>query len=141
MNLIKRVMVRASRELKRIKGYSNTAGKVFCVGRNKFGTTSINRALRDLRSRVASQEPVEWLTEKWSKRDFRELCYADFCSDPASFYCQIREKYQHLGIEISVECSNTRRFNKSASVRLDRTDERLLRDALTRFQSEVIAAD
>ncbi len=77
MNLIKRVMGRGSHGLKCIKNYSYAAEKVFCVGRNKTGTTSIDAALRKLGYRVAPQEPAEWLTEKWSRRDFKDL--SRFC--------------------------------------------------------------
>ena len=77
MHLIQRIISRSSSGLKYIKNHSYAAEKVFCVGRNKTGTTSINRALRDLGYRVAPQEPAEWLTEKWSKRDFRDL--SRFC--------------------------------------------------------------
>jgi hypothetical protein len=77
MHLIKRIISRSSSGLKYIKNHFYAAEKVFCVGRNKTGTTSIDRALRDLGYRVAPQEPAEWLTEKWSKRDFREL--SRFC--------------------------------------------------------------
>ena len=73
MNVIKGVVGRSSRGLRCIKNYSYSAEKIFCIGRNKTGTTSVDAALRKLGYRVAPQEPAEWLTEAWSKRDFKAL--------------------------------------------------------------------
>jgi hypothetical protein len=47
--------------------------KVFCVGRNKTGTTSLSAALRDLGYRVGAQRPAELLMEDWGRREFRRL--------------------------------------------------------------------
>ena len=47
--------------------------KVFCIGRNKTGTTSIAAALSQLGYRVANQQEGELLIEDWAKRDFRSL--------------------------------------------------------------------
>jgi hypothetical protein len=47
--------------------------KVFCIGRNKTGTTSLAEALRQLGYRVANQQEGELLIEDWAKRDFRSL--------------------------------------------------------------------
>jgi hypothetical protein len=59
--------------LKAVKGHSHRAHKVFCIGRNKTGTTSVDAALRDLGYRVAPQESAEMLLQEWSKRDFNKL--------------------------------------------------------------------
>lgn len=56
-----------------LAGYSNNSEKIFCVGRNKTGTTSVDAALRDLGYRVAPQRPAEMLLEDWSRRDFKKL--------------------------------------------------------------------
>jgi hypothetical protein len=47
--------------------------KVFCIGRNKTGTTSVAAALKQLGYRVANQQEGELLIEDWAKRDFRSL--------------------------------------------------------------------
>lgn len=52
--------------------------KVFCIGRNKTGTTSLAKALQDLGIIVAKQRPAELLIYDWSRRDFRRIirfCY------------------------------------------------------------------
>ena len=53
--------------------------KVFCVGQNKTGTTSLAKALKDLGFVVARQRPAEQLIHDWLRRDFRTIirfCYS-----------------------------------------------------------------
>jgi hypothetical protein len=47
--------------------------KVFCVGRNKTGTTSFARALLDLGYCVGDQLSGERLYRDWVRRDFRRI--------------------------------------------------------------------
>jgi hypothetical protein len=47
--------------------------KVFCVGRNKTGTTSIARALHALGLRVGLQARGEMLRADWARRDFTRI--------------------------------------------------------------------
>lgn len=47
--------------------------KVFCVGYNKTGTTSIKFALQELGYRLGEQLDAELLIDDWSKRNFRSL--------------------------------------------------------------------
>jgi hypothetical protein len=51
--------------------------KVFCIGSNKTGTTSVEAALKSLGFIVGNQAAGELLIQDWAKRDFRsiiELC-------------------------------------------------------------------
>ncbi len=57
--------------------------KVFCVGRNKTGTTSLAAALRGLGYRVGDQRKAELLIEDWAKRDFRRL--TSYCRQADAF--------------------------------------------------------
>lgn len=57
--------------------------KVFCVGRNKTGTTSLAAALRALGYRVGHQRTAEALIEDWGRRDFRRLI--DYCRSADAF--------------------------------------------------------
>ena len=64
--------------------------KIFCIGRNKTGTTSLEAALRTLGFRLGMQRRGELLRRDWGKRDFTriiELCRtADAFQDvPFSF--------------------------------------------------------
>jgi 3-oxoacyl-[acyl-carrier-protein] synthase III len=53
--------------------------KIFCVGCNKTGTTSLEVALRELGYIMGDQATAELLTiQYWGKRDFRRIiryCY------------------------------------------------------------------
>lgn len=47
--------------------------KIFVIGRNKTGTTSLASALASAGYKVATQLPAELLVEDWVKRDFRSI--------------------------------------------------------------------
>ena len=47
--------------------------KVFCIGRNKTGTTSFGDAMRGLGYRVGDQLAGEVLLEDWGRRDFGRI--------------------------------------------------------------------
>lgn len=47
--------------------------KVFCVGRNKTGTTSLEAALKSLGFRMGLQARGEMLRSDWAKRDFTRI--------------------------------------------------------------------
>jgi hypothetical protein len=48
-------------------------GKIFCVGRNKTGTTSLEQALRGLGYQLGNQRQGELLLDDWARRDFRRI--------------------------------------------------------------------
>ena len=47
--------------------------KVFCIGRNKTGTTSVEAALQSLGYRMGLQARGEFLSKDWIRRDFSRL--------------------------------------------------------------------
>ncbi len=51
--------------------------KIFCIGRNKTGTTSLAKALTQLGFKVADQRQGELMLEDWSRRDYKTII--DFC--------------------------------------------------------------
>lgn len=57
--------------------------KVFCIGRNKTGTTSLAAALKNIGYRVGRQGDAELLMEDWSRRDFQRLIR--YCHDADAF--------------------------------------------------------
>jgi hypothetical protein len=48
-------------------------GKVFCIGRNKTGTTTIEAVLHAFGYRLGVQRQGELLLEDWSRRDFGRI--------------------------------------------------------------------
>ncbi|MFC1761263.1 sulfotransferase [Planctomycetota bacterium] len=57
--------------------------KIICIGRNKTGTTSIAKALKELDFIVAEQGPAELLIHDWARRDFRRIIR--FCHTAQAF--------------------------------------------------------
>jgi hypothetical protein len=57
--------------------------KVFCIGANKTGTTSLERALTDMGYRLGDQAGGELLLRDWIKRDFRRIIH--LCSTADAF--------------------------------------------------------
>lgn len=59
--------------------------KVFCIGLNKTGTTSLNKAMQDLGYVSGNQHKAEKLIHTWAIRDFKRIiryCYsAQFFQD------------------------------------------------------------
>lgn len=47
--------------------------KIFCIGLNKTGTTSMKVAMKELGFAVGDQRSAEMLVDDWARRDFRRL--------------------------------------------------------------------
>ena len=47
--------------------------KIFCIGRNKTGTTSLKAAFKALGFKVGDQALAESLIDDWARRDFRRI--------------------------------------------------------------------
>jgi hypothetical protein len=47
--------------------------KIFCIGRNKTGTTSMAKMMDNQGFHVGPQRPAELLVKAWGKNDFRKL--------------------------------------------------------------------
>jgi hypothetical protein len=79
-------------ELKRtgykVLGYMKSLGKqkIFCVGRNKTGTTSLRQAMSDLGYTVGEQRSAERLIRDWGERKFTSLMK----------YCKTAEFFQDI---------------------------------------------
>jgi Sulfotransferase domain len=58
-------------------------GKVFCIGQNKTGTTSMAAILANAGFRVAPQQPAEKMLNDWKKRNFRNII--EFCKKYDAF--------------------------------------------------------
>ena len=57
--------------------------KVFCIGLNKTGTTSLEKALEEMGHRFGDQTAGELLLNKWAKRNFQPII--DFCHSADAF--------------------------------------------------------
>jgi hypothetical protein len=50
-----------------------TKPKVFCIGQNKTGTTTIKAVLQSLGYKIGNQAKGEMLLQEWAVRDFRQI--------------------------------------------------------------------
>jgi hypothetical protein len=57
--------------------------KVFCIGANKTGTTSLEKALSDLGYKLGDQDKAQDLIEPYRQRDFKKI--VDFCKTADAF--------------------------------------------------------
>ena len=57
--------------------------KVFCIGQNKTGTTSVEAVLKQLGYKMGNQAKAELLIHDWAKRDFKEI--VKFCRSADAF--------------------------------------------------------
>ena len=64
--------------------------KVFCIGYNKTGTTSMAKALKELGYRVGVQADAERLMDDWAVRDFRRIVR----------YCRTADAFQDVPFSV-----------------------------------------
>ena len=62
---------------------SRSEPKVFCIGRNKTGTTSLSKALEDLGYIVGNQAKAELLIQEYAKREFGPII--NYCKKAQAF--------------------------------------------------------
>jgi hypothetical protein len=60
--------------------------KIFCIGANKTGTTSVEQVFRSLGLKVGNQAKAELLLHDWARRDFRRIIR----------YCRWAEAFQDV---------------------------------------------
>jgi tetratricopeptide (TPR) repeat protein len=60
--------------------------KVFCIGFNKTGTTSVESVLRSVGLTIGNQAEAEMLVHDWGRRDFRRILA----------YCQSADAFQDI---------------------------------------------
>jgi hypothetical protein len=64
--------------------------KIFCIGYNKTGTTSIGHALEGLGYKLGNQSVAEQLMDDWAVRDFRRIIE----------YCKTADAFQDLPFSV-----------------------------------------
>lgn len=57
--------------------------KVFCIGYNKTGTTSLEQVFQDFGYRTGKQADAELLIDDWARRDFRRI--VEYCKTADAF--------------------------------------------------------
>jgi hypothetical protein len=130
LNSYRRLQMRASRLKTFAKSFIRSYGKqkIFCVGLNKTGTTSLARALENLGIVVAPQGPVESLIQDWSRRDFLRIIR----------FCRYYEAFQ----DVPFSCPFTFQaldaaFSGSKFILTVRQDSYQWSESLIRFHTKV----
>lgn len=111
------------------KTRSRFNGKVFCIGFNKTGTTSLERALKEFGYRTGKQREGELLLDDWIQRDFRriiELCHTADAFQDVPF--SLPDTYRILG----------QAFPGSKFILSVRDFPEVWYDSMTRFHTRLI---
>jgi len=103
--------------------------KVFCVGRNKTGTTSLEAALRSLGLKLGLQARGEMLTNDWARRDFTRII--DLCTTAQAFQdVPFSLPYTFQALDAS--------FAGSKFILTLRDSPEQWFDSVTRFQTKIV---
>jgi len=103
--------------------------KIFCVGRNKTGTTSLAAALRALGFSVGLQARGEMLMRDWARRDFARILQL----------CRTADAFQ----DVPFSCGDTFRsldahFPRSKFILSVRASPQQWYQSLTRFHTKIV---
>ena len=79
--------------------------KVFCIGLNKTGTTSLKQAMLELGYKVGNQHEAELLFDDWVRRDFRRLI--KYCRT-AQFFQDVPFSYPYTFIAVDQVFQNSK---------------------------------
>ena len=79
------------------KSSEKFAGKIFCIGFNKTGTTSVEQALKEFKYPLGNQPAAEMLLPDWHRRDFGRIiryCHSSDAFQDIPF--SLPETYRYL---------------------------------------------
>ncbi|MCX6032765.1 MAG: hypothetical protein NT169_26210 [Chloroflexi bacterium] len=100
--------------------------KVFCIGKNKTGTTSMARAFSELGLVVGAQSLAERLLHDWARRDFRRLF----------LYCHTAQAFQDVPFSLPYTFQALdQRFPGSKFILTMRDSPEQWYNSLTRFHA------
>ncbi|MES2568560.1 MAG: sulfotransferase [Verrucomicrobiota bacterium] len=119
-------LIKALRQLEAPQG-----SKIFCIGRNKTGTTSLKKALEDFGIRVGCQHTAEKLFPHYKERNFQ----------PVIEYCASAEAFQDIPFSLPYTfIALDQAFPGSKFILTVRDEDRWF-DSLVRFQSKMHGRD
>ena len=104
--------------------------KIFCIGHNKTGTTTIEAVLKDFGYKLGNQVQGELLLDAWYHRDFKEII--KFCKTADAFQdvpFSLPYTYQHLDVA----------FPKAKFILTERDSAEQWYNSLTTFHSKLWA--
>lgn len=103
--------------------------KVFCIGANKTGTTSVEHVFKNLGLIVGNQAQAEMLMHDWGKQDYRRIIK----------YCRLSEAFQ----DVPFSLNNTFKvldgaFPVSKFILTVRNNANEWYDSLVRFHTKIV---
>jgi sulfotransferase family protein len=106
-----------------------TTGKVFCIGRNKTGTTSLNEVLRSFGFKMGEQAEGELLLDDWARRDFH----------PILKLCETADAFQDIpfSLDYTYQCVD-HAFPGSKFILTIRDSAKEWLESLSRFHTMIV---
>jgi len=106
----------------------NQSSKVFCIGHNKTGTTSIERVLKDFGYAMGNQVKGELLLDAWYNRDFKSIIK----------FCKTAEAFQDLPFSLPFTYEHLDgAFPKAKFILTERDNAEQWYQSLTKFHSKL----
>jgi len=103
--------------------------KVFCIGQNKTGTTSIEKVLKQLGYKMGNQQKGELLTHEWAVRNFKNII--KLCKTADAFQdVPFSNDFTYQALDIS--------FPKSKFILTVRENKDVWFDSITRFHTKIV---
>lgn len=103
--------------------------KIFCIGFNKTGTTSLGAAFELFGYRLGDQHAAERLVDDWAQRDFRRLLQ----------YCESADAFQDVPFSLpDTYVALDQAFPQSKFILTVRSSAREWFDSLTRFHTKIV---
>jgi hypothetical protein len=106
--------------------------KVFCIGQNKTGTTTVESILKSLGYKMGNQAKGEMLTKEWAVRDFKNIVKLSKTADA----------FQDVpfSLDFTYEVLDYV-FPRSKFILTVRNDKNEWFNSMTRFHSKIVGKD
>jgi hypothetical protein len=106
--------------------------KIFCIGANKTGTTSLETVLRNFGFKIGSQAAAELMIDEWAVRDFRNIIK----------YCRTARVFQDVPFSLDFTYQvMDHSFPNSKFILTVRDDADQWYESVIRFHSKIIGFD
>ena len=103
----------------------NKKDKIFCIGFNKTGTTSLNQVLKEFNYKLGSQAKSEYLIQDYLKRDWKSILK----------FCKTAEAFQDVPFSLPYTWLIIQKYFPDAKYILTFRDEELWYKSITNFHT------
>ena len=113
---------------KNLMNLNRNQQKIFCIGQNKTGTTSLKVALKEFGYEFGNQTTAELLLESWFRRDFKVILE----------YCKTAEAFQDIPFSLPYTFQQLdMAFKNSKFILTERDSPEQWYKSLTKFHSKL----